>query len=218
MEAKLLLIPWLVSLLYSSIPLFWIAVHPFADRWCGMRRSPYLLLLPIWAAIIGLLLWITWGWRDRQIYSTPEIYWLWTPALAFFALGLHTYSRIFSEFGVRRLSGEAELRPGDHAQVLVTTGLHSRMRHPIYVAHLCHVAAWTIGSGLLVSYVLLAISAFITYPLMIWLEERELEKRFGQSFRDYKRAVPLIPKKLFFKSTTNSGDDPSHLLGSGREI
>jgi protein-S-isoprenylcysteine O-methyltransferase Ste14 len=27
---------------------------------------------------------------------------------------------------------------------------------------------------------------------MIWIEERELEKRFGQSFREYKARVPLI--------------------------
>jgi hypothetical protein len=29
--------------------------------------------------------------------------------------------------------------------------------------------------------------------LMIWLEERELEKRFGQSFREYKARVPIFP-------------------------
>jgi hypothetical protein len=33
MEAKLLLIPWLASVLYGSIPLFWMIIHPFAGRW-----------------------------------------------------------------------------------------------------------------------------------------------------------------------------------------
>ena len=33
MEAKLLHIPWMVSVLYGSIPLFWFAIHPFADFW-----------------------------------------------------------------------------------------------------------------------------------------------------------------------------------------
>jgi protein-S-isoprenylcysteine O-methyltransferase Ste14 len=28
---------------------------------------------------------------------------------------------------------------------------------------------------------------------MIWIEEHELEKRFGQRFRDYKARVPLVP-------------------------
>jgi hypothetical protein len=44
MEAKLLLVPWLVSIFYCSIPSFWLAIHPFAERWRRMQRSPYLLL------------------------------------------------------------------------------------------------------------------------------------------------------------------------------
>ncbi|MGZ4877511.1 MAG: methyltransferase family protein, partial [Candidatus Angelobacter sp.] len=81
----------------------------------------------------------------------------------------------------------------EHAQELVTTGLHARMRHPIYVAHLLNLAGWAIGSGLVVSFILLGISALGTFPLMVWIEEHELEKRFGQSFREYKARVPLVP-------------------------
>ena len=189
MEAKLLHIPWMVSVLYGSIPLFWFAIHPFADSWRNMRRSPYLVLLPVWAAIIFLLGWITWPWRLTQIYSSP---WMWLPTALLFFYGLRTYKGIRSGFGAHKLSGEAELRPREHQQELVTTGLHARMRHPIYVAHLANLAGFTVGSGLVVCFVLLAISAFVTFPIMIWIEEHELEKRFGQSFREYKSRVPLI--------------------------
>lgn len=191
MEAKLLLIPWMVSVLYGSIPLFWFAIHPFADSWRKMRRSPYVALLPLWTAILCALGWITWPWHGLEVYSTP---WLRVAALIFFIPGVLAYRRIFSEFGARKLSGEAELRPAEREQALVTTGLHARMHHPIYIAHLCMLAAWTLLGGLLVSLVLLAASVLLTFPLMIWLEERELERRFGQSFREYKRAVPLIPR------------------------
>ena len=190
MEAKLLHIPWMVSVLYSSIPLFWFAIHPFAGPWRKMRRSPYLLLLPIWAAIIFALAWITWPWHSVQFYSSG---WMWTPAAILMFFGLKTYIGIRSKFGARKFSGEAELRPEEHAQQLVITGLHARMRHPIYVAHLLNLAGWALGSGLAVSFVLLAISTLITFPLMIWLEEQELEKRFGKSFQEYKARVPLVP-------------------------
>jgi Phospholipid methyltransferase len=190
MEAKLLHIPWMASVLYGSIPLFWFAIHPFANIWRNMRRSPYLLLLPIWGAIIFALGWATWPWRSVRIYSSS---WMWAPAALLFWFGLRTYAGIRSGFGTHKLSGEAELRPREHAQELVTTGLHARMRHPIYVAHLANLAAWAIGSGLMVSFVLLAVSALSTFPLMIWMEEHELEKRFGQSFREYKARVPLVP-------------------------
>jgi hypothetical protein len=190
MEAKLLHIPWMASVLYGSIPLFWFAIHPFANSWRTMRRSPYLILLPIWAAIIFALAWATWPWRTVRIYSSP---WMWLPAAILFLYGLKTYTGIRAGFGIRKLSGEAELRPREHAQELITTGLHARMRHPIYVAHLSNLAGWAVGSGLAVSFILLAISALSTFPLMIWMEERELEKRFGQSFREYKARVPLVP-------------------------
>jgi protein-S-isoprenylcysteine O-methyltransferase Ste14 len=190
MEAKLLHIPWMVSVLYGCIPLFWFAIHPFADSWRKMNRSPYRLLLPIGAAIIFALSWATRPWHSVQFYSSP---WMWVPAVLLFWFGIRTYAGIRSKFGGHKFIGEAELRPEEHAQELVTTGLHARMRHPIYFAHLVSLAGWSIGSGLMVSYILLAISAFATFPLMVWLEERELEKRFGQSFREYKARVPLIP-------------------------
>jgi protein-S-isoprenylcysteine O-methyltransferase Ste14 len=190
MEAKLLHIPWMVSVLYGSIPLFWFAIHPFADIWRKMRRSPYWLLLPIWTAIIFMLAWATWPWHSERLYSSL---WMWAPAGVLVFSSLRTYTGIRSGFGTHKLSGEAELRPQEHAQELVTTGLHARMRHPIYVAHLLNLAGWSIGSGLVVSLVLLGISALGTFPLMVWVEENELEKRFGQSFRDYKARVPLFP-------------------------
>jgi protein-S-isoprenylcysteine O-methyltransferase Ste14 len=196
MEAKLLHIPWMASVLYGSIPLFWFVIHPFANSWRNMRRSPYLFLLPIWTVIIFALGWITLPWRSLRFYSSP---WMWIPAALLFWFGLRTYAGIRSGFGSHKLSGEAELRPREHAQELVTTGLHARMRHPIYVAHLLNLAGWAIGSGLIVSFVLLAFSALFTFPLMVWMEERELEKRFGQSFREYKARVPLLPLPLPFQ-------------------
>jgi len=193
MEAKLLLIPWMASVLYSSIPLFWFAIHPFAGSWRRMGRSPYRVLLPLWVALIFLLGWITWPWRLIQLYSSP---WMYAPAAPLLLFGLSIYSRVGSSFSAHKLSGEAELRPEKHAQELVTTGLHSRMRHPIYIAHLANFAGWTIGSGLMVAYALLGLSALATFPLMIWLEERELALRFGPSYREYQKKVPLFPGLL----------------------
>jgi protein-S-isoprenylcysteine O-methyltransferase Ste14 len=195
MEAKLLLIPWLVGVGYSSIPLFWFAIHPFAGRWRKMKRSPYTALLPIWTIIIILEAFITWPWSGLRLYSTP---WMWAPAVVLFAVGMRTYRRIFSEFGGHRLSGEPELRPDEHAQGLVTTGLHADMRHPIYLAHLVNFAAWTLGSGLTINFILLALSLLVTFPLMIAIEERELVVRFGDSYRQYKTRVPAIALTSLF--------------------
>jgi protein-S-isoprenylcysteine O-methyltransferase Ste14 len=161
-----------------------------------MNKSPYRALLPLAAVIVLGLAWAAWPWHARRLYTK---WWTWELALPFFAIGIRTYSRIFSGFG-RKLTGEAEVRPGEHEQKLVVTGLHARMRHPIYFAHLCNLAGCAIGSGLLEPVLFFAISCLLTFPLMIWLEERELERRFGQSYLDYKRAVPLVPS-LFSSHT-----------------
>ncbi len=189
MEAKLLLIPWMAAVIYSSIPLFWFAIHPFAARWRRMKRSPYRALLPLWTLLIAAEAIVSWPWHQTRLYSTL---WAWLPAVCLFAIGSRTYARIFSEFGGHKLSGEAELRPEEHEQQLVTTGLHASMRHPIYFAHLCNMTGWAIGSGLAVNFFLLAVSALITFPIMIAMEDRELESRFGQRYRDYRNRVPAI--------------------------
>jgi protein-S-isoprenylcysteine O-methyltransferase Ste14 len=199
MEAKLLLLPWFMGVLYSSIPLFWFVIHPFAGPWRRFRRSPYRVLLPLWMIIILVLGWIVWPWREVTLYHRVLGWGMIAavPALCCFWLGLTVYRKTFSEFGAHKLSGEAELRPEEHAQTLVVTGLHARMRHPIYVGHLAMLAGWTLLSGLAVNFVLLAVCALVTFPLMIWLEERELEKRFGESFGEYRARVPLLPSPGF---------------------
>jgi protein-S-isoprenylcysteine O-methyltransferase Ste14 len=56
---------------------------------------------------------------------------------------------------------------------------------------MCELLGWTIGTGLLVLYALLAF-AVITGAVMIAAEERELEARFGEAYREYKKNVPAI--------------------------
>jgi len=51
--------------------------------------------------------------------------------------------------------------------------------------------AWSLGSGLAVCFVLTAI-AISTGALMIALEDRELESRFGEDYQRYKSNVPAI--------------------------
>ncbi|MGC2697188.1 MAG: isoprenylcysteine carboxylmethyltransferase family protein [Candidatus Angelobacter sp.] len=202
MEAKLLLIPWMVSVLYSSIPLFWFAIHPFAHSWRRMNRSPYLYLLPLWLVVISALAAITWPFHELQLYYPPHHWWTVVAGFAgvLAGLSLTTYWRIRSSFGIQNFIGASELHSQDETANLVTTGIHARMRHPIYVAHLLMLSAWSFASGLLVPCFLLALSAFITFPLMIWAEERELEQRFGVSYRDYKKKVPAFAMPLFHPS------------------
>jgi hypothetical protein len=52
------------------------------------------------------------------------------------------------------------------------SGIRSRVRHPIYLGHLCEMLAWSLGTGLAVCWLLTA-WAIATGALMIRLEDAE---------------------------------------------
>ncbi|HEY3973803.1 MAG TPA: isoprenylcysteine carboxylmethyltransferase family protein [Candidatus Sulfotelmatobacter sp.] len=184
---------WLCCVVYSTIPAFWLMIHPRVERWRQSHRSPFRLLLPAW-----MVMWIAVGavtapWRAVTIYST---WWSWFPAVLFFAAGISIYKRAGAHFSWAQLGGLPEIRPGEvraenHAQRLITTGIRSRVRHPIYLGHLCEMLAWSIGTGLAVCWLLTAL-AIVTGAVMIRMEDAELEKRFGEAWKRYRASVPAI--------------------------
>jgi protein-S-isoprenylcysteine O-methyltransferase Ste14 len=179
---------WLACVIYSTIPSFWLMVHPRAHRWRESERSPFRVLVPAWVVMwigVGAL---TAPWRGIALYSTP---WNWIPAALLFAVGIYIYSQSGAHFSLAQLGGLPEIRTGHHDARLVTTGIRARVRHPVYLAHLCEMLAWSIGTGLLVCW-LLAAFAIATGAVMIRMEDAELEKRFGEEYRQYRSTVPAV--------------------------
>ena len=178
---------WLACVAYSTIPSFWLLIHPFAHRWRSRRRSPYRLLLPLWFAMWIALAALTAPWRTITLYSNPLS---WIPAIFLFATGIWLYIKSGKGFSAKQLGGLPELHPNHPDQRLVTTGIRQHLRHPVYFAHLLEMIAWSLGSGLAVCYALTAF-AIITGAIMIRMEDNELEERFLE-FKDYEKAVPAI--------------------------
>ena len=77
---------------------------------------------------------------------------------------------------------------------IVTNGLYKYCRHPLYAADI--VMAWTTAIAIN-SLLVFSIALWFTLILLTWakLEEKGLEEKFGQIYRDYKRATPtMIPR------------------------
>jgi len=184
---------WIACAVYSTIPSFWLLIHPRADYWRSRLYSPYRVLLPLWIAMWILMATITAPWQRLVLYATP---WSWIPALGLFATGIWLYVKSGAGFSPQQLGGLPELRPNHPETRLVTTGIRNRVRHPVYLAHLCEMLAWSVGTGLLVCYALAAF-AVITGAVMIKKEDKELEARFGEEYRLYQKRVPaVIPRPL----------------------
>jgi protein-S-isoprenylcysteine O-methyltransferase Ste14 len=179
---------WLACVVYSTIPLFWLMIHPFAARWRSRRRSPYRLLVPVWIGTWIAVAFFTERWRSVALYSTD---WAWIPAGLLFAFGFFIYARAGKDFSAKQLGGLPEVHGGNREQRLVTQGIRSRVRHPVYLAHLCEMLAWSVGTGLAVCWVLTAF-ATVAGAVMVRMEDAELEQRFGEAYRIYRNAVPAV--------------------------
>lgn len=92
------------------------------------------------------------------------------------------------------LAGVKAAMAAYNSDALVTTGVFAWVRHPIYgawivfnlpaIALLCN--SWPLLSASLAGYVV--------FKLSIGREDRYLEQRFGQAYRDYRRRVnELVP-------------------------
>jgi protein-S-isoprenylcysteine O-methyltransferase Ste14 len=186
-------VAWVIAIIYATIPSYWLLVHPHIDFWRA-RKARLSMVGPLWIALWMIVGAITRPWRTLALY---RVAWAWIPAAALILTGVFVYARARRNFSTDQVLGRSELEPPRHEQRLNTSGIRARVRHPYYLGHLCELFGWTMGTGLAVLYGL-TIFTVITGALMIAAEERELESRFGQAYRDYQQRVPAILPRLRF--------------------
>ena len=190
MYRALLTLAWFVGTIYATIPLFALIVRPFATflrARLRARHSRLLVIIPSWFAMMAVIYFLTWPWREVVLYRAPAA---WLAAVFLFATAILIYPRSRLHFFHIQVVGRRELEHGRERR-LVTNAIRRYIRHPVYLAHLCMLLALTVGSGEIVLYGLTALALLTGWP-MIWQEEAELERRFGEEYRAYKCAVPAV--------------------------
>jgi protein-S-isoprenylcysteine O-methyltransferase Ste14 len=186
--AAMRIVSWLVVVIYATIPAYWLAIHPFAAFWRLRRGAVMPLVGLIWLALMIAAALLTWPLLAFTAIASP---WARLTALAFAVPGIYVYRNVRAGFSRAQLIGQAEMRPSEHAQALVTSGLRQRIRHPIYLGHLLIISAWTLAGGTW-AHIALWLLALATGAVMIRFEEEELVQRFGQEYREYQKRVPAI--------------------------
>jgi protein-S-isoprenylcysteine O-methyltransferase Ste14 len=195
---------WLFAIVLSTVPSFWFLVHPRAEYWRSRRGARFRILGPLWVAMWVAVGAITWPWHRILLYDNPVS---WLPAAPFFLTGFYLYYRARANFTFEQLTGRPEVEGDNFQQRLVTTGIHARVRHPVYLGHLCELIGWSLGTGLEVIYAL-AIFAVVTGAVMLRMEDAELERRFGEPYRQYRNATPsIIPRFV----SRDAGDTTNEL-------
>lgn len=187
------ILAWLVCGVYATIPTFWLLIHPFADWWRSRFRAPLKVIGSIWV-LIWIIAWAaSYPWMQAKLHVSP---WFSLLAIPFWGVSLFVYFGGKRHFTLTQVIGRSELESDRHPQLLVTTGLHAHMRHPLYLGHLCTMTGWFFVARTEAVLGLLIWGAF-TGIAMVHAEDAELERRFGLEYREYRRRVPSVFPKLF---------------------
>ena len=131
---------------------------------------------------------ISYPWRDSLLFNNAK---MWIVAPLFWAVSIFMYVNGGRGLSLMRVIGADELEPEKRPQLLVTSGVHRRVRHPIYLGHICTMLGWAIGAGTVACFGLVAF-ALISGAAMIRYEERELHARFGEAWEEYCAHTPAI--------------------------
>jgi len=81
------------------------------------------------------------------------------------------------------------VKPFEKSSALVTDGVFAISRHPMYLGFVLVLLGVAVLMGSWTPYVVVVVFAVLTDVLFIRVEERMLEKTFGEAWREYKKEV-----------------------------
>jgi len=171
---------------------YWFIVHPFIDVWRRVGKVTTYSLLTV--VFVGFAYWL-FTLRATLLAEEYGTDWrLWVPALVCYGLAGWISLRIRRQLTFTVLAGVPELDPDGKGGTLMHEGLYAKVRHPRYVAITLGMLAWALITNYLAMYVLVPITA-LGLAAIVGLEERELARRFGNEYEEYRGRVPMfIPR------------------------
>ncbi len=89
----------------------------------------------------------------------------------------------------RHKKGGSNIEPWRPTTTVFTDGIYGRSRNPIYLGMLLGFAGIAIAAGSIASLAVLIVFWAILQFYVIAREERYLEAKFGQRYRDYRNSV-----------------------------
>lgn len=171
---------------------FWFSIHPFVKFW---RRVGVLGTYVFHVALLVAVATAVFRFRRALLardFGTHSL--LMIAAMAVYVVAFSVAFERRKGLSKKQLVGLPEIDPRRADSRLITEGIYSRVRHPRYLELLLVLCGHALLSNYLAVYVALAV-CLAGFPIIIWMEEKELRQRFGKDHELYCERVPrLIPK------------------------
>ena len=166
--------------------LAWTGVKQWAATTLGLDRW-YRLIYTL--VSLGLSAWVLMAYGA---IPTGGVLFPSTPLLTLGRWSLMVGRVLLAAVAVLRVGGAGFLGLApERATGLIRTGLHGRMRHPIYTGIIAVALGWLLLGFTPEKLVVVGIT-FLYLPIGIHLEERKLIATFGEEYLRYRREVPAI--------------------------
>jgi protein-S-isoprenylcysteine O-methyltransferase Ste14 len=154
-------------------------------------RETVLLAVSICGMLVLPLLYVTTGWPKFATYPfSPVLAWTGT---AVFAAALWLFHRTHRDLG-RNWSVTLEIR---EQHTLVTNGVYSRLRHPMYSAFWL----WALAQALLLPNWIAGPAGLVGFGTLffgrVWREERLMLETFGDEYRSYMARTDRVIPGIF---------------------
>lgn len=179
--------------LWPLTPIFFVQVHGRPSFWRKVGGLTYLVVL---LEMVPVALFVL-AFQEILLGEELNLGVLVFLGAIFMFLGIMLHAWTGKFLGWRTLLGYSELRTRAGPKKPITNGPFSAVRHPTYLAHTLMLVGVFLMTGFAGTGLLALLDIFISYFLIIPLEERELVIRFGADYRRYQHRVPkFFPVRL----------------------
>lgn len=179
-----------VVIFYPGVFVFWIIMHNMIDRLRPYGTQAYWVAAFAWLITSGPLLYFR-----AQMFSVrwdlpqPQALIIAVMGLGAMVLAVFVLTQASREISIRTMIGLPEVEPHKNPQSVMNSGIYSKTRNPIYLAHWLLVFSAAAITGFAANWMAFVLDCAVL-PLLIRAEERELLARYGSDFAQYMRRVP----------------------------
>jgi protein-S-isoprenylcysteine O-methyltransferase Ste14 len=171
---------------WPAIPLFWTPVHFAPGFFRKLRFFTYIMPLFTLLPVAYLIF------RNRAFLMNYKIdlpLFVNGIGIVLFILGTSLHIWTAKLLGILGIIGVPEVF-SKIKESLVTAGPFSIVRHPTYLAHTLMFSGVFFITGVKAVGILTVMDLIVINAVIIPLEERELLRRFGEEYQEYKKNVP----------------------------